>query len=115
MPGMKRQASAIRVVRSGRTRSPGGRIRFSVAAREAVLAHAQRRREQGASLATAAREAGVGYQTLRRWMGRASQAFRPVSVVAPEGVREIVVALPGGLRVEGLGLDDIVELARRLR
>lgn len=113
---MKRQTSATALaVRAGRTESADGRVRFSAAAREAALAHARLRQEEGVLLLAAAREAGVEYQTLRRWLRVTGLAFRPVSVVHPELPPAIVAVLPCGLRLEGLGLDDIVELARRLR
>jgi hypothetical protein len=104
-----------KVVRAGRTESAGGRVRFSAAAREAAVGHVRRRRAQGLTLVTAARETGVPYQTLREWLGKSGGgAFRRVEVMAPEH-RALTVVLGSGARVEGMSLEDVVELARRLR
>ena len=117
---MKRQHTGVaRAVQAGRTESPGGRVRFSEAARKAALEHVDQRYREGASLASAARELGVPYLTLRRWTADAVDAggtFRPVSVAqVPEHSRSVVVTLASGLRIEGLYLDEIAELLRRLR
>jgi hypothetical protein len=115
---MRRETAVGRAVRAGRTESAGGRVRFTASARRAALDHIERRRGEGVSLAAAARETGVPYLTLRRWRAgaRSRPAFRQVAVVAPERVgRGLVVVLPSGLRVEGLDVDGVAELARRLQ
>ncbi len=65
-----------------------------------------------------ARETGVSYMTLRRWKaaGSARAMFRPVTLLAqPESAVRPVVTLPCGVRVEGLDIGGVAELARRLR
>ena len=108
-------ASRMREIRQGRSKSAGGRVRFSSAAREAALAHVVRRRAEGITLAQSAREMEVSYQTLRRWRS-GLPAMRSVRVVEapPTAAREPVLVLPCGARVEGLDLASLAELVRRL-
>ena len=106
----------LQAIRGGRHESAGGRVRFSDGAREAAIRQVQQRRVEGITLKAAAREVGVGYETLRRWLAE-RQTFRPVRVtrapeVPPTGM---VVVLPGEVRVEGLDVELVAELARLLR
>lgn len=107
--------SMVRKVRAGRDESAGGRVRFSEAARSAALERIAQVGAEGGSLAGVARELGVSDQTLRRWRaGQAPARLRAVRVSEDETPRGIVVLLPGGARVEGLDLEGLAELARRL-
>jgi hypothetical protein len=108
--------------RSGRGRP------YPEALRHAVIAFAQQQRAQGMSLAPVAESLGLSPLTLTRWLERPTQAsamalFRPVSLAAVEPVSAVVVrpsgpALvvhgPAGLRIEGLDLDTLTQLVRRL-
>lgn len=75
------------------------------------------------SLPELARELGVGAATLERWCEREQEAeqypaaMQPVAVVPPTWSTDapgLVVHGPAALRVEGLGLDDLVALWRKL-
>jgi hypothetical protein len=77
------------------------------------------------SLPELARELGVGVATLKRWCDREQEAERhpaklqPVAVVPHPGelalgVAELVVHGPAAMRIEGLGLDELVALWRQL-
>jgi hypothetical protein len=80
---------------------------------ERVLAHAAARRKQGATLLAIGEELGISWRTLSRWLvERRSERFRPVQIVAPR--REVVLHGPRGLRVEGLDVDGLAELLRKL-
>ena len=70
----------------------------------------------GGSLEQAALEIGVTVDELRSWSrdGKAP-LFVPVQVEDEIAERRaLVVVLPGGVRVEGLTITDVAELARRL-
>jgi len=77
---------------------------------------------EGVSFQQSAREFGVSYESLRRWRMAASGAtqLRRVTVTKTAS-SEAVVSMPelrlttaSGHRVEGLDLDGVVELVRRL-
>jgi hypothetical protein len=53
------------------------------------------------------------WRTIRRWMPPIrNKRFRPIEVV--ETRRDLVVHGPHGLRIEGLDLDGVADLVRRL-
>ena len=60
-------------------------------------------------------ELGVSWRTLSRWLAgkKSTPRFQPVQVVAPTK-RELVVHGPRGLRIEGIDVEGIAELVRRL-
>jgi len=71
--------------------------------------------ERGGSLKEASRALGVAYETLRRWRAvRRRPLVRAVEVADAHDVSRLVVVLPGGVRVEGLDVAGVAELARRL-
>lgn len=73
---------------------------------------------RGVGLADAAEEIGVAEAELRAWSVGAltTPLLVPVEIESrasgPKG--DLVAVLAGGVRVEGLTLDDVVELVRRL-
>ena len=72
----------------------------------------------GVSLELAALEIGVMVDELRAWSRDAegkAPLFVPVQVEGETAERRaLVVVLAGGVRVEGLTIADVAELARRL-
>jgi transposase len=88
--------------------------------REEVCRYAARRRDEGAPWAVIARETGVDVRKLQRWQSRARRAsavpvLRPVEVLpAPDPAPALTVVAPSGARVEGLGLEQAVQLLRLL-
>lgn len=80
-------------------------------------------RSRGWTIAATAAELGIGESTLSNWFRRVAAAeFLPVAIVSEEVVdgecvpvsqRPVLVA-PGGYRVEGLDVDGMAELLRRL-
>jgi transposase-like protein len=106
--------------RSGRGRP------YPAAIRREVIAYVSRQRAQGQSVALLAEELGLSPLTLGRWLeqpahGAAMALFRPVSLAAAAPAVEVlparsslVVHGPGGLRIEGLDLDSLTQLVRRL-
>jgi len=78
---------------------------------------ARARRDEGASWSSIAAELEVGVLTARRWAGRevtSAPAFHRVTVVEKPARGSIAAVLPGGIRLEGLDLASIIELARAL-
>jgi hypothetical protein len=101
--------NAVTLIRS---RSGLGRP-FPEQQRARALEYARQRRSAGAGIGRIARELGVSGTTLRKWM--AAPAFVEVKVIDDEPTsRSLVVGGPCGLRIEGMTLDTLVELLRRL-
>ncbi len=90
--------------------------RFPHQLRVNVAEFAAARRALGDSTTGVARELGMNVETLQRWMplATAPSAFVPVRVAATNTRGLAIVHPRTGLRVEGLGLNDVVELLRRL-
>ncbi len=88
--------------------------RFPAEVRAAVVEHAERQREQGQSWRRIAEGIGLRTPTVRRWCegevdDGATAALVPVELVAsrPSG---LCIVTPHGLRIEGLGVDDVVRI-----
>jgi hypothetical protein len=85
-----------------------------------VLARWRWLARQGTSLEQAALEIGVAVTELRAWSQEESSAMPLIVPVYVEGEATrierggLVAVLAGGVRVEGLTIADVVELARRL-
>lgn len=99
------------------------RRRYPAELRERAVSYALARREAGASDMDVAAELGLRVATLRGWRRRRRRvAFRPVEVIVPDSTRvreqaavaQLVVTTARGLRIEGLGLDDLVRLVAEL-
>ncbi len=82
-----------------------------------LLSYAERRWAEGASTPVVAAETGVNRHTLAYWRAhqRTRTKLRAVRVVESEnGPAGIIVHGPSGVRIEGLDLDGLAELLRRL-
>ena len=91
--------------------------RYPRALLEKMLSYTVARRRQGATLLAVGGELGMNWKTLARWVGerRAAPRFERVQVAAPAAApRTLVVHGPRGLRIEGLDVDGVAELVRRL-
>lgn len=78
-----------------------------------VVEYARARRAAGVPIESIGEELGMPWRTIRRWMPPIrSKRFRPIEVV--ETRRDVVVHGPHGLRIEGLDLDGVADLLRRL-
>lgn len=108
--------SIRRAVAQVTTRGRGHPYPKSVVAQ--VVQHARAQRTAGVPIEKIGEELGLPWRTIRRWLsiGRSS-GFREVEIVEPASPSrvEAVVLAPHGVRVEGLDLDGIAELLRRLR
>jgi transposase-like protein len=106
-------------------RKPTG-TRYSPTFRAEVVTHAHAEVREGVAVARIARNLGLRPKTLTLWMRRMpASKLRAVSVEPdprpgpmPAAVaiseRRAVIVTPGGVRVEGLDLDEIVQLMRAL-
>ena len=92
------------------------RNRYPEDVKDWLIAETRARRKAGESLQTIGRDLAVPWKTLERWCSRRSarrSAFRRVEVVAPP--KEVLVVHGAhGVRVEGLDVDGVAELLRRL-
>lgn len=103
--------------------SRGRGMRFPAELRREAVAITEEAVEEGWEVPQVARALGVNAVTLRRWVEREQEtemfppALQPVAVVEPDpgerGAR-VVVHGPSSLRVEGLGLDELAVLWRKL-
>lgn len=100
--------------------------RYPRALLEKMLSYTVARRRQGATLLAVGGELGMNWKTLARWLGeRKAARFERVEVVAPAPATPtptpvamaafpIVVHGPRGVRIEGLDIDGVAALVRRL-
>jgi transposase-like protein len=94
-------------------RAASGRLRSS--ARVEVGRLIADAHESGLSYTAIASALGVTDQTLKRWRAPARSTLAAVRIVdAPAPARALMVHGPSGLRIEGMSLDELAELLRRL-
>ena len=86
--------------------------RFPEAAKAAMARFASEQLANGHAMAAIAHELELSVATLRRWTG-SRPAFVPVEL-APQVGSPITVRGPQGLVIEGLSLEQLVELLRRM-
>lgn len=112
-------ASSLRDALVAADRASVGRA-YPPALRRAVVAYAEVARARGDSIASIAESIGLPSITLQRWSrAAASSPFRavvvePAALPAAAPSSSIIIHGPGGLRIEGLDLDSVAELLRRL-
>lgn len=79
--------------------------------------YVREQREAGESWESIARELGIVTPTAQRWAKLPSSStatFHAVAIVEPSARAGFAAVLPGGLRIEGLGLGDVIALAKAL-
>lgn len=100
-----------------------GRGPFEAELKEQLIAHVKRRYAGGESVGKIARSLGLSEQTVWSWRkqfhakksGSAKLRQVAIALVEPQTEkRQLVVRGPAGLTVEGVTLDELVELWRRL-
>ena len=123
----KQQAAAIRAEVSRIEGRRGRGKAYPLALRRKAASYYSARREQGASQREVGLELGICSQTLQRWATQLDVTLH-VRALAPSFERVEVIDLPAsaprrgplvvrgpaGLLIEGLDLDSLVELVRRL-
>lgn len=104
----------------GRLTKRGRGSRYPNELKQRLLAYTTERRRAGIKLEAIGAEVGVSWRTLSRWgseEGWARRKFRRVEVVTGQAVvaRSIVIVHgPCGTRIEGLDLDGVADLLRKL-
>ncbi len=93
--------------------------RIPVEVREVVVEFARRERHRGRSWADIADRIGVSTSALIRWaQGRRPKQRKVVPVAVREHVAAdaapVVLVTPGGYRIEGVSVEQTVDLMRRL-
>ena len=107
-----RIASARRVRRRGRIYAPE--------LRRDIEAYVGDRLAAGGSTYAAARELGLGQTSVSRWLRQARRDpglphLRPVTVLPSTPAPAVFsIAGPRGIRIDGVDVDSLVELIRRL-
>ncbi|MEO7034547.1 MAG: hypothetical protein ABI548_11615 [Polyangiaceae bacterium] len=102
------QRAVSELGRRGRGRS------YPKALRADVVQYALARRAVGIRIQAIGEELGVPWRTVRGWMPSVrAERFRRIEVVVPRA-EGVVVHGPHGVRIEGLDLDGVAELLRRL-
>lgn len=105
-----------------RSRS-GGQTFFPRTVRDRVVRYVERQRQHGASVKATARELGLSHHTLAYWRSEVKKPksegkIRRVRVVRDRNKRAeprtLVIRGAAGTTVEGLTVDDVVEILRRL-
>lgn len=128
---MHEEIEALRIRIDTVTRGSDGRRAFTAAIRKDVVAIAGRWKQTGRHMTALADALGLHKTTLRAWTDgpKAKRGSRPkakrvraVRVEADRGEQpketttgQLVAMLPLGIRIEGLAIADVIELAGALR
>ena len=112
------ETARLRTALATTERSGRGRA-YPPSLRAEVLRHAHARLAAGEAATAIATDLGLHAATLASWLGRTSPppaTFARVEVLAepPSTAGALVVHTPHGLRIEGLDLDSLATLLRRL-
>ena len=97
----------------------GARWRTPAALRDEITVWARGLRSGGHTVGAVASAIGLSESTLGRWLSAQEQSagIRPVRVAGEaRGIESgaVVIVTPAGYRLEGLSLDDAVNVLRRL-
>jgi hypothetical protein len=117
MPDSDRDVHALRLALDA-IRSHGSRFRYPPTLRRRVVALARQRLRLGHSFWASAQLLSVAFTSLQKWLLEFPDepSFLPV-VVRPDtapAASSLALLLPGGARVEGLSLDDVATLCRKV-
>jgi len=116
---MNDRATEYRAKLDDLRRRGGKRWRTPPGLRDEIAVWARKRRAEGEVVASIAAAIGLSETTLAKWLGAGGGPgeLRPVRVTAAgAGPRRsgLVVVTPDGYRLEGLSVDDAVDVLRRL-
>jgi hypothetical protein len=99
-------------------RGGGKRWRAPTGLRDEIVVWARKRRAEGLVVGSIASAIGLSETTLSKWLspGGGPGELRPVRVSADvaSGRTSLVVVTPEGYRLEGLSVDEAVDVLRRL-
>jgi len=104
-------AAAVDVLKAGK----GKRRKYPMDLRQRLVAFVREQRAAGIQLKSIAARVGVSPTLLHRWDVSRAGAFRRVELQRQASTSsQYVLHAPHGVRVEGLGLDELVTILRRL-
>jgi hypothetical protein len=98
-------------------RGGGKRWRAPTGLRDEIVVWARKRRAEGLVVGSIASAIGLSETTLSKWLspGGGPGELRPVRVTADVAIGgRLVVVTPEGYRLEGLSVDEAVDVLRRL-
>ena len=113
MEDLKSEVEGLRQLVAAR-----GSRHYSAELKAKVLAYAERRYREGASVSQVAKEVGVNVQTLSFWQERKANAqapLRPVRIIDETSEARIVLLSRNGIRVEGLSVEQLIDVLRQVR
>lgn len=109
------KAEELAAVVGGLERGKGKRRKYPLELRRRLVDYVREQRAAGIQLKSAAERVGVSPTLLHRWEMKRSGAFRRVEVKHPmPATSRCVLHAPHGVRVDGLGLDELVAILQRL-
>jgi len=124
MRGWQQEAAAIREAVAALPRKRGRGNPYPDELRQRVVNYYRARREDGATVQSIALDVGIIWQTIDRWVSTGgpkqagqSAGFERLEIVegpASAPKKQFVVRGPGGLCIEGLDIDSLAALLRRL-
>jgi 1,6-anhydro-N-acetylmuramate kinase len=104
-------AAAIQVLERGKRK----RRKYPADLRQRCVDYVREQRAAGAQLKSVADRLGVSATLLHRWEMKRGARFRRVELkAAAMTASRCVLHAPHGVRVEGLGLDELVAVLQRL-
>jgi len=117
MPKLDPDVHALRIDLDA-IRSQGPRFRYPPQLRLRVVSFARQRLRLGHSFWASAKLLSVAFTSLQKWLVEFpdESSFLPI-VVRPDAgpsASSLALLLPGGARVEGLSLDDVASLCRKV-
>jgi hypothetical protein len=117
MPKLDPDVHALRIDLDA-IRSQGPRFRYPPQLRLRVVSFARQRLRLGHSFWASAKLLSVAFTSLQKWLVEFPDqpSFLPV-VLRPDAgpvASSLALLLPGGARVEGLSLDDVAALCRKV-
>lgn len=94
------------------SRDGRGYARLKSELKERIAGYVERSREQGETMDSLASGLGIAKSTLERWRKGGQRALVAVRVKSPRS--GFIVRGPGSISVEGLSVEQLSELVRRL-
>jgi len=101
----------------------GGKRQYTADLKRRVIAYVERRIADGSSECAASKELGFFQGTIGEWRRGGSRGkskksrsrVRPVELAPPKKQELLTLVLAGNVRVEGLSLEQVIEVAKALR
>lgn len=105
-------AAAVEELGSGK----GKRRKYPMDLRQRLVEFAREQRAEGKQLKSIAVRVGVSPTLLHRWQKQRAGSFRRVELQPPpSSAGRFVLQAPHGVRVEDLGVEELVAILRRLK